>query len=70
MKLPRHRTNVYLVERRVLNNTVVSYAVVGVFPTAEGADHFKGACEQDFRDRGFDEGDFTFSVVLSTYYDA
>jgi hypothetical protein len=48
----------------------VSYAVVGVFPTAEGADHFKGACEQDFRDRGFDEGDFTFSVVLSTYYDA
>jgi hypothetical protein len=48
----------------------VSYAVVGVFPTAEGADHFKGACEQDFRDRGFDESDFTFSVVLSTYYDA
>lgn len=70
MKLPRHRANVYLVERRVLNSTVVSYACVGVFPTAEGADHFKGACEQDFRDRGFDESDFTFSVVLGTYYDA
>jgi hypothetical protein len=70
MKFPKHRANVYVVERRVLNVTVVSYAVVGVFPTAEGADHFKGACEQDFRDRGFSDDDFTFTVVLSTYYDA
>jgi len=70
MKLPKHRANIYVVERRVLNNIVVSYAVVGVFPTAEGADYFKGACEQEFRDRGFDDADFTFSVVLSTYYDA
>jgi hypothetical protein len=70
MKLPKHRANVYLVERRVLSSTVVSYAVVGVFPTPEGADHFKGACEQEFRDRGFNDDDFTFSVVLGTYYDA
>jgi hypothetical protein len=70
MKLPKHRANVYVVERRVLNDTVVSFATVGVFPTAEGADHFKGACEQDFRDRGFSDDDFTFSVVLGTYYDA
>jgi hypothetical protein len=70
MKLPKHRANVYLVERRVLSSTVVSYAVVGVFPTSEGADHFKGACEQEFRDRGFNDDDFTFSVVLGTYYDA
>jgi hypothetical protein len=70
MKLPKHRANVYLVERRVLNNTVVSYACVGIFPTHEGADYFKAACEQEFRERGFDDDDFTFAVVLSTYYDA
>jgi hypothetical protein len=70
MKLPKHRANIYLVERRVLNDTAITYAVVGVFPTHEGADYFKGACEQDFRDRGFADDDFTFSVVLSTYYDA
>ena len=71
MKLPKHRANVYVVERRILNPTAtVSYSVVGVFPTAEGADHFAGACAQDFRDRGFSDDDFTFSVVLSTYYDA
>lgn len=70
MKLPKHRANVYIVERRVLNNTTVNYAVVGVFPTPEGADYFKGACEQEFRERGFTDDDFTFSVVLGTYYDA
>jgi hypothetical protein len=71
MKLPKHRANVYVVERRVLDiSGIVSYAVVGVFPTVEGADHFKGACEQEFHDRGFSDDDFTFNVVLSTYYDA
>lgn len=71
MKFPKHRANVYVVERRILNPTAtVSFAVVGVFPTPEGADHFKGACEQEFRDRGFSDDDFTFSVILSTYYDA
>jgi hypothetical protein len=70
MKLPKHRANVYVVERRILNAAAINYAVVGVFPTDEGADHFKGACEQEFRERGFSDDDFTFSVVLSTYYDA
>lgn len=70
MKLPKHRANVYVVERRILNNVAINYAVVGVFPTDEGADHFKGACEQEFRERGFTDDDFTFSVALSTYYDA
>ena len=70
MKLPKHRANIYVVERRILNSAAINYAVVGVFPTAEGADHFKGACEQEFRERGFSDDDFTFSVVLSTYYDA
>ena len=70
MKLPKHRANVFLVERRVLQETITSYAVVGVFPTAEGADFFKAACEQEFIERGFDSDNFTFSVVLGTYYDS
>lgn len=65
MKLPKHRTNVYTVERAVLGN----YAVVGVFATLEGASNFAGACEQDFKERGFTEDDFVFDVKLSTYYD-
>lgn len=69
MKLLKHRANVYLVERRVLDKAVASYAVVGVFPTPEGADYFKGACEQEFRERGFTDDDFAFTVVLGTYYD-
>lgn len=70
MKLPKHRANVYIVERRILNAATISYTVVGVFPTAEGADNFAGACSQEFRERGFSDDDFVFSVVLSTYYDA
>jgi hypothetical protein len=69
MKLPKHRANIYVVERRILNAAAINYSIVGVFPTAEGADDFAGACAQDFRERGFSDDDFTFSVVLSTYYD-
>lgn len=70
MKLPKHRANVFLVERRVLDNNHHSYAVVGVFPTPEGADEFAGACKQQFIERGFSEDDFTFTTIMSTYYDA
>ena len=44
-------------------------AVCGVFPTYEGADAFKGACEQDWLDSKVTYN-ATFEVVLSTYYDA
>lgn len=70
MKFPKHRANIFVVERRILDKAVVSYTVIGVFPTAEGADNFKGACEQDFRERGFTDDDFAFTVTMSTYYDA
>ena len=69
MKLPKHRANIYVVERRVLNNAVVSYAVVGVFPTSEGADYFKGACEQDFRDRGFSDDDLKNVQTMKKHFD-
>ena len=70
MKFPKHRANVFLVERTVLDKAVRNYAVVGVFPTPEGADEFAGACHQDFLERGFPEDDFAFKVVMSTFYDA
>jgi hypothetical protein len=54
----------------VLDNNHHSYAVVGVFPTPEGADEFAGACKQQFIEKGFSEDDFTFTTIMSTYYDA
>jgi hypothetical protein len=69
MKFPKHRANCFLVERRILDK-VVSYAVVGVFPTPEGADEYAEACAQSFKDRGFSDDDYVFSVKMSTYYDA
>lgn len=70
MKFPKHRANVFLVERMVLHNEVYTYSVVGVFPTLEAADEFAGTCKQDFIERGFSENDFIFKVAMSTYYDA
>lgn len=73
MKFPKHRADCYVVERRIEHPELGSTAIVGVFPSHEGADAFRGACEQEWRDRGFfDEGRFvtTFVVTLATYYDA
>lgn len=64
----KHRSNVFVVERRVITNHVWEHAVIGVFLTYEGADNYAGACTQQFRERGFDEDDFTFYVTMSTYY--
>jgi len=41
-----------------------------VFHSLDGAEDFKGECEQSFIDRGFTHDDFNFEVVLSTYYEA
>jgi len=65
MKFPKHRANCYVVMRYIGHTS----AVCGVFPTYEGADAFKGACEQDWLDCK-DTYNATFEVVLSTYYDA
>lgn len=71
MKFPKHRANVFLVERSTVDKRAIrTYAIVGVFPTPESADEFAGACHQDFLERGFPEDDFTFKVVMSTFYDA
>jgi hypothetical protein len=41
-----------------------------VFYSLDGAEDFKGECEQSFIDKGFTHDDFNFEVVLSTYYEA
>lgn len=64
MKFPKHRTNIFVVQR-----TFPTDAICGVFLSLDGADDFKGECEQSFRDRGFTDDDFNFEVVLSTYYE-
>ena len=79
MKLPKHRANVYLVERHVIDegrnsdNTLLyscwKTTTVGVFNTLQGAEDFAGACAQEFRERGYDDDDYTFDVKLTAYYD-
>ena len=70
MKFPKHRANIFLVQRSPLEFNSGSYStvVVGVFPTTDGAEAFKGACEQEMVDRGM-AGLFSFDVALSTFYD-
>ena len=73
MKMPKHRANVYLVERTVIDEGVGyscwKQTVVGAFNTLHGAEDFAGACAQEFRERGFDDDDFVFDVKLTAYYD-
>jgi hypothetical protein len=70
MKKLKNRGNLYLVQRLLFHEGFPSYCVVGCFSTLEGADAYMGACYQEFLEKGFDEDDVVFSVVLSSYYDA
>ena len=73
MKFPKHRANVFLVVRQDMTEReeLLNVSFIGVFPTPEGADAFKGACEQEWMEKyGHPEESFSeFSVQLSTYYD-
>jgi len=63
MKYPKHRANIYLVQREL------DGVVCGAFSTSEGADEFKGACEQDIQDKRLSTDFFKFYVSLGTYYE-
>lgn len=65
MKFPKHRSNCYVVVRIFGHDTVVC----GVFPTADGADAFRDACAQEWKDKNLPV-DVDFDVELATYYDA
>lgn len=68
MNFPKYKETVYIVERKLLGDSL-RYPV-GVFRSLEGAEAFKYKCEQDFLDRKFvKDVDFSFHVTISTYYD-
>jgi len=75
MKFPKHRSDMFIVMRETYYNSDIVYdqlkdsTPVGVFVKWGDADDFRGACEQEFKEKGFDEKDYYFSVVLSTYYE-
>lgn len=75
MKFPKHRTNMFIVMRETYYNSDIVYdqlkdaVPVGVFANVADADNFRGACEQEFKEKGFDTKDYYFSVVMSTYYE-
>ena len=65
MKMPKSKTQIYIVMRSTLDG---NQAAVGSFLTYEGADNYKGSCEQSWKDHGFteDEGHFYLDTVI--YY--
>jgi hypothetical protein len=64
MKLPKNRTNIFVVVRETLGQ----YCVLDCFSTYEGASNRAYQYQQEFEDR--DIFNFTFHVKVSTYYDA
>jgi hypothetical protein len=71
IKLPKHRANLFLVERWSYENDAT--VIVGGFSEPQAAEEYKDACAQDLRDRGYgeqlDKGELIFNVVMTTYYE-
>lgn len=70
MKFPKHRTNLYLVERWTYENNAT--VIVGAFDNIVAADNFRDACLQEWMDKDLvdsNKQDVVFNVVLTTYYD-
>lgn len=66
MKFPKHRANLYLVERWTYENNAT--VIVGAFDNIVAADNFKDACYQEWMDRDLQD-EVVFNVILTTYYD-
>jgi hypothetical protein len=73
LKLPKHRANLFLVERWTYGSTYGT-TIVGGFSKPQAAEEYKDACAQDLRDRGYgeelDNGQLIFNVVMTTYYES
>lgn len=50
MKLPKTKTGLFVVSR--YENGSDDGCPIGIFVTAEAADNYAGACEQEFKDKG------------------
>lgn len=64
--MPKNRDNIYLVERKAIgfdNSTVICAAFGG----SEAAYNYADAAAQEFIDKGL-EDEFSFDVVITTYY--
>lgn len=62
----KNRDNIYLVERQALQTNHT--AIVAAFGNSDAAYEYADNCAQEFIDRGF-EDEFSFNVVVTTYYD-
>ncbi len=75
MKIPKHRGDMFVVMRETYNESPIIYddlkdaVPVGVFLSWEAAQDFRGACEQEFKEKGFEWMDYNFSIKLSTFYE-
>lgn len=71
MKFPKHRANLFLVERWTYANGATT--IVGGFPEPDAAENYAEACRQEWRDKGYgediDEGRVVFNVAMTTFYD-
>jgi len=64
MKLPKSKTGMFLVERHI--NGRDEGTPIAIFVTEESADNYAGACEQEFKERGF--LDYVFRAHYVTFY--
>lgn len=71
--MPKHRGTLFAVVREEMTEHSfgciewVFSGLIGVYETVQRADEVVGACEQEMKDRGFDN--FLFTVKVVTYYD-
>ncbi len=70
MKFPKNRANVFHVVRYhyVSNGEMGGGINVGTFSDVGNADDFRGACEQEWRDKLGDEANTLFLVEMGTFY--
>lgn len=62
----KNRDNLFLVERRAIQTNY--NVIVGAFSNSVDAQNYADACAQQFIDKGL-EDEFSFDVIITTYYD-
>ena len=64
--MPKNRENIYLVERVAIQTNY--NVIIAAFGIEEAAADYADACQQEFIDKGL-EDEFSFDVIITTYYD-
>jgi hypothetical protein len=70
MKFPKNKSNVFHVARYNYegNGDLRFAANCGTFANISDADDFRGACEQEWRDKLGDDANVLFRVEMGTFY--